>query len=191
MFLEKHPDCAVDVGCWTGLNKSIEHPCVNKDRGCCLFKGAPGDIVEVRFGKPRARGRLECVACYHARAEARGIRLCDGKACRATRAKYGLAQVVGSPSACKTKPVPPRPVAVLKARDQVGLEKLKQIVKEQGRDLERRGRDVESPKKDMKRMKQELRSMQEELSSSRTGVARPFRRSRRAPESQPKRRRSR
>ena len=168
-----------------------------------LQRSTPGDIVEVKFGKPWAKGRLECVACYHAKAEERGISLCVGRACRATRAKYGLADGVGSESASKREPSPRHPVATLKTRKQVGLDEVKQMCARLTVKAREQGQDVEILQQGMRRMEKELRSVTAELRSQRARLpsgrgnrdpdpkpkaAKTVRRSR-EPERQPKRRR--
>ena len=106
VFNEKYPDCHVDVGCWTGANKSINTPCKYRDDQStpCPLKEEMGPI-EVKMKGNETNGSYECVVCYHQRARTREIWLCNGRACQATRRKYA----VESPDAASASP-PPRHV---------------------------------------------------------------------------------
>ena len=108
----KFPDCNVGMGCWTASNKSINTHCryKNDPNTPCPLKEARGPI-EVKMKGADATGRYECVVCFHQRARERDIWLCTGKACRATRKKYGVESPddVASASADVFRPPPPPP----------------------------------------------------------------------------------
>ena len=104
-FAELYPDCwGNSPGCWTGLKKSVKHPCRHHDkhgRGpwdaskICLLEGTipECELYEVKASGEEAtqarNGAWECVRCYHAEMKRRKMAQCPGAACVATRKKYG------------------------------------------------------------------------------------------------------
>ena len=89
-FWRRFPDCGrLGPGCWTNTRKSIKTKCCNEEKSACLFDPVKhGSIKEVKVSGSRGRGLYECVVCYHAKTEARGIQLCQSNACLATRERY-------------------------------------------------------------------------------------------------------
>ena len=104
-FAELYPDCwGSSPGCWTGLRKSVKHPCRHHDKHgwgpwdaskICLLEGTipECELYEVKASGEEAtqarNGAWECVRCYHAEMKRRKMAQCPGAACVATRKKYG------------------------------------------------------------------------------------------------------